>query len=407
MTSLWLSGAPAFELGSPIPEQVDVLVIGAGIAGTSAALGLSRLGARVGVVDAGEVGGRASGRNDGQLLLGLGEHYNRIVGQFGAERARMLWDFIRRNHEATRTVLSDHGVDCGLVQQGGLRMAETPHEAEELSQAADLLAAEGIQHELLDTLALANRFRAGRNYHGALFLPGEAILDPARMVRGIARIAADAGAAFAERTAVRRIEGDAGSLMADLTDGRQITATAVLHCTSTLGRELDDSGFLSRVVFPFRGQVVATDPLPATALSQFPRCAMSSNFCYEYFRVHGDRLFLGGMRWSVPGEETGILDDETHNADVSRNLCDYAARHFDCGMPLQFPHVWTGIMAGTPDSLPLLGALPGKPGQFVLGAFNGYGLSFAFLAGLRVAELIVEGRSDDPALPLFAPRRFS
>ena len=136
-----------------------------------------------------------------------------------------------------------------------------------------------------------------------------------------------------------------------------------------------------------------------------PPYAMSSNFCYEYFRIHRGRFVLGGMRWSVPGEELGTVDDSTVNPEVTNNLLDYVRRHFPDLSGRDFPHAWTGIMAGTPDGLPLVGALPGRAGTYALGAFNGYGLSFAFLAGRCLAELVVDGQSPHPALPLFAPRR--
>ena len=192
-----------------------------------------------------------------------------------------------------------------------------------------------------------------------------------------------------------------------LQDRRQVRAAAVALCTSALAPELDPTGFLRRTVFPFRGQVLASAPLAPATLAGFPRCAMSSNFCYEYFRVHEDRLMLGGMRWSVAGEELNIVDDESQNEEVAANLRAYAARHFEGGADLEFRESWTGIMAGTPDGLPLLGGIPGAPGMFTLSAFNGYGLSFAFRAAACLADILVDGRPRDAAAAMFAPRRFA
>jgi len=408
MSSLWLAESPAFAKAAALPEApVDVAVVGAGIAGISVALHLAERGVDAVVLDAGVVAGRASGRNDGQLLLGLGEHYNRIVGQFGPDRARLLWRFLGDNHVATRDAARAHGIRCALVHGGGLRLAESPHEAEELRAAADLLRAEGIAHDLLDEPAIRRLFPAARGWSAALFLPGEATVQPVALVRGLADAAAVAGARIVEHAVVTRISGQPGEFELAVRGRGAVRAAAVVLCTSALANDLDDSGFLGRTVFPFRGQVLATAELPDDVLAGFPRCAMSSNFCYEYFRVHGRRLLLGGMRWSVRGEEQGIVDDDSTNDEVAANLRAYAARHFERGSELRFERQWTGIMAGTPDGLPLCGGVPGRPGRFLLLAFNGYGLSFAFLAGKRLAELVVEGRSNDPAMPLFAPRRFA
>ena len=94
------------------------------------------------------------------------------------------------------------------------------------------------------------------------------------------------------------------------------------------------------------------------------------------------------------------------NPEVSQNLLDYVRRHFPLLRDIALPHSWTGIMAGTRDGLPLLGALPGQPGAFVLLGFNGYGLSFAHLGGEVLSQQILTGQADHDAAPLFAPRRF-
>jgi gamma-glutamylputrescine oxidase len=406
--SLWVREAPPFEpeVGA-VPERADIVVIGGGVAGISAALWLARGGAAPLVLEAGVVAGRASGRNDGQMLLGLGEHYNRIAGQLGRAKARLLWDYIQTNHRATVDEIERSGIGCGLIESGGLRLAETEHEADELAEAAALLREEDIPHELCSVADLPTRLPAGRGFHGALFLPGEAVVQPVLLVRGLARAARSAGARIHEGCAVRSVTGDSGAFTVTLAGERAIRAAVVVHCTSTLARTLDQTGFLARQVFPFRGQIIATDPLPDDLLATLPPYAMSSNFCYEYFRVHGRRFVLGGMRWSVPGEEQGILDDGAVNEAITRNLLGYVGRHFPTLAGLPYPHVWTGIMAGTGDGLPLCGALPGQPGVFALCGFNGYGLSFAFEAGRTLAEQILDGQARHPAAPLFAPRRFA
>jgi glycine/D-amino acid oxidase-like deaminating enzyme len=403
--SLWLAESAPFANAATLPAATDVAIVGGGIAGIATALHLAARGIDVTVLEQGTVASRASGRNDGQLLLGLGEHYHRIHGQFGGEKARLLWDFLRDNHAALRAAIAELGVACELRHEGGLRLAETPHEWTELVTAAELLAAEGKAHRLVPAAELAKWLPVATGYHGALHLPGEAIVQPVQMVRGLAAGAAASGAHIVERAAVEAIDGDAGAYTVRLHDGRSLAASIVVHCTSTLARELDRSGLLARTVFPFRGQVIATDPLPAPVAQQFPGYAMSSNFCYEYFRMANARFVIGGKRWSVPGEELGILDDDGHHPQITTNLLAYVHEHFPVLRGVPFPNLWTGIMAGTPDGLPLVGALPGQPGTFALLAFNGYGLSFAFLAGRCLADLIVDGNCAEPAMPLFAPRR--
>jgi gamma-glutamylputrescine oxidase len=406
--SLWVREAPAAppEPGTRPPAAADVAVVGGGIAGISIALHLARAGVEVVVLEAGAVASRASGRNDGQLLLGLGEHYNRIVGQFGERDARRLWQFIRANNEGLKAELRAGVPECDLVDGGGLRLAQTEHEARELAEAAALLEAEGIPHRLWSEADVAARLPLV-GFHGALELPGEAIVQPVRMVQGLARLAAAAGARVHQGCPVAALGRDQGPWTLALAGGGSLRAAVVVLCTSALALELDPTGFLRRLVFPFRGQVLATDPLPADAVAPFAPYAMSSNFCYEYFRVHQRRFVVGGMRWSVKGQEEHTIDDAVVNPEVTRNLLGYVERHFPTLRGAGFPHAWTGIMAGTPDGLPLVGALPGSEGLFTCIAFNGYGLSFAYEAGRLVRDQVLQGRAEHPSAGLFLPRRFA
>ena len=217
--SIWLEQADTPD-SSPPPSSTTVAVIGAGIAGVSTALHLASAGVDVTVLEAGDIAGRASGRNDGQLLLGLGEHYNRIHSQFGAERAPLLWDFLQRNHDAMLAELRSANIDCDLRQAGGLRLAETEHEQHELRQAAALLRAEDRDHELLEADDVAAQLPLAQGFHGGLRLADEAIVQPASMVRGLALLAQSRGATIATSCEVRAVQGEAGALSIALASDR-------------------------------------------------------------------------------------------------------------------------------------------------------------------------------------------
>lgn len=392
------------------PRDLDVLIVGGGVAGLSTAWHATSMGIRTMVLEAGSLASRASGRNDGQVLLGLGEHLNRLVGQWGHEDALLLWRFIEENHRGIAKVISDEEIDCSYQEKGGLRLADSTQEWKELVKTSALMDQEGILHRLVKQEELDTFLPLSREFYGALFLEGEAIFDPYAFVHGLARSATAQGLAIREHARACRITGELGDFSVELEDGEEVRCKVLVHASSALDRELDSSGYLARTLFPFRGQILATGDLPESILHRMPPWAMSSNFCYEYFRTHAGRMTLGGMRWSVKGEESGLTDDRLVNPEITEHLLEWLDRHFpDIANEVSargVDRVWSGIMAGTPDGLPLVGEIPGQPGNFVCTGFNGYGMSLSWLAGRSLAEMIQEGRSSRPAARLFRPDRF-
>ncbi len=404
---IWIEGsAEKRTLNEPVQSPLDLVVIGGGVAGTSTAFHARREGLSVAILEKSAIASRASGRNDGQILLGLGEHFNRLVSQFGLEGTRKLWKFLERNSTETKAAIHRLGISCELQEKGGLRLSISPSEQAELGESADLMAQEGIRHSLWTKAELEQNADWAKGFYGGLFIEEEAIFAPAAFVRGLAETFHREGGRIFEGEEVVRISGTAGDYCVETKAGLRLQASMIVHATSALAPDLDRSGFLRRTVFPFRGQILLTGELDPQLAARIPSFAMSSHFCYEYFRRHGSRLTLGGMRWSVKGEETGTCDDSVVNPQVTKNLWAWLETHIPEAVPAGIERVWTGIMAGTRDGLPLIGPVPGQQGEFVCCAFNGYGMGFGFLAGKVCCELMLEGRSEESGVVAFAPRRF-
>ena len=210
-TSIWLAGRERAAIRDETPASGDVVVIGGGVAGVSSAWHLSRLGLSVVLLESGRIASRASGRNDGQVLLGLGEHLNRLVGQLGMETALELWRFLDDNHNALSTTLRSEGIDCDFVQEGGLRLASSASELEELRESSAIMRREGIEHRLLDAAEVARELPLSRGFFGALFLAREAIFDPAAFVEGLADRARAKGARLREDCHALEIGGELGA----------------------------------------------------------------------------------------------------------------------------------------------------------------------------------------------------
>ncbi len=405
--SIWFSGTPEPPGVEAPPGRAEVAVLGGGVAGLAAAVEIARGGAEVLVLERGRPGFGATGRSDGQVLLATGEHPSRLVGQLGGERASLLFSAMRENREILAGLPAE---STGWKASGGWRLAETPSEAGELEESAAWLAARGEEARFASREEVEEALPALSGFHGGLFRPAEGVVDPVGLAEALAGEARNAGARIFAGTECLGLE--------DGRDGFQVrwrraggvegeTRVQVVILAASCGtRSLDPTGYAARVLYPFRAQALATAPLPKPVLEGLPEAPMSSHFCYEYFRRHGERLVAGGMRWTVPGEEVGVEDDGTIHPAIHQNLLAWIARHIPGAAGAPAERAWTGILCGTPDGLPLCGMVPGKGGLFVLAGFNGYGLSLAAGLAGALAEQVLSGRSERPWASLFRPDRF-
>jgi glycine/D-amino acid oxidase-like deaminating enzyme len=395
--SIWLQ--------KELPSKTQVVVIGGGIAGVSVAYHLAANEVDVVLLEAGEIACRATGRNDGQLLIGTGEPYNRVVSQFGPDGARKILKLVLDNNYGLKHVINTRAPQARLATGGGWHLAQSKNELEELTESARLLEMEGVQSIMVDAEHVSQLFPV-EHFYGALHLPDEGIVNPVELTYGLMSWARGNGAKFYPHHKVKRVLPRGNEHVVHLENGKSIQAAIVVNCTSALNLELDESGYLKENIFPYRGQIIASDPIDSRLIDRFFCHAMSSNFGYEYFRTYQNRFLIGGMRWSMKGQQEGTIDDTKVASGITSNLYHYVHRHLPTLKDVSFPHVWSGIMAGTKDGLPIVGEIPGQPGVFTLVAFNGYGLSFAFKAAELICDYVLEGRSDHAAAPMLSPRRF-
>ena len=110
------------------------------------------------------------------------------------------------------------------------------------------------------------------------------------------------------------------------------------------------------------------------------------------------------MRWRSPTQEWNVEDDHQLEPFVSQGLREFLLNYFEALPNVQIEQEWTGIMGFSPDDNPLIGELPGYPGEYIMAGYTGHGMSIAFGAGKAIA-LMIEGQ--EPELPdSFSPARF-
>jgi gamma-glutamylputrescine oxidase len=370
----------------------DVVVIGAGVTGCACALRLAQGGGSVLVVEADRVASGASGRNGGFASAGTGLGLRDAAAQIGMPAALGL-------HRATEAALDEmlalaaaRGEADSVRRTGSLWLA-TSGEADHMAAAVTTLAGAGVDCRAAPELIPAP-MRA--RYPRATVFPGDCELQPARWVRALAGATAAAGARLCERSPVTAVErlGDGWSVA---TPGGAATAQAVVvACDGLLPRLVPE---LHGVVYPVRGQMLATEPL-ADPVVTLPTHS-DHGFVYARPTLDG-RLAIGGCRSAdLEAEYT----DETGPTPAVQAALDRFVTERMGLTGARITHRWAGTMGFSADLLPVVGEVPERPGLHVAGGYSGVGNVQGFVCGGMLADLIL-GRGHALAAAL-SPDRFA
>jgi glycine/D-amino acid oxidase-like deaminating enzyme len=277
--------------------------------------------------------------------------------------------------EAELDLLADLSGDA-LRRTGSVRLAADDEERDELREECAALIEAGFAAEWREDLPppLAGRYPA------ALFHPDDAVLQPARLVRGLARRAAEAGVEILEHTHIASVEEARADAVVVATDG---------YPSGLLGE-------LEGLIVPTRGQVVATEPVQEM-LFEIPHYSRHG-FDYWHQRPDG-RIVAGGFR--DVSLDTEFTADEVTTPVVQRALGRFVEEHV--GRPLRIDYRWAGIFGMVFDFLPVVGHVPGDDRLWIAGGYSGHGNVLGFACGRLVARAILGERG--PLLELFEPAR--
>jgi gamma-glutamylputrescine oxidase len=373
MASYWLEepaeALPRTSLSGP-PE---VEIVGGGVTGCACALALAEAGVAVRLHEAREIAGGASGRNGGFALRGGAMAYDVGRHQLGGTRAREYWQLTERSLDRVESLAGD-----AFRRVGSMRLAVDEAEGGELRREHDALLADGFAVEWVDGEELPAPLRGA--FAAAVFHPPDGSLQPARWVRRLARLAAEAGAEIHERSPVGSLDELEAERVVVATDGY----------SHALAPELEAR------IRATRGQVLVTEPLPEV-LFERPHYARHG---LDYWQQTPDRrLVIGGCRDASLEEEWTAREEVT--PQIQKRL-EASVRRLLGSLPA-VTHRWAGIWGGTADQLPLVGPLPGQDRVWVAAGYSGHGNVLGLACGELVARALRGDR--DPLLDVLDPAR--
>src|ERR1700676_1333698 len=378
MQSLWgATATPVFTL----PElrgsaRAQVVIVGGGYTGLSAALHLCESGVDVVVVEAAELGEGGSGLNGGQVIPGVKHDPDKLEQMFGAGLGAQLVETVGSGPDLVFGLIEKYQIDCEATRSGWIQPATCESALAAIHARVEQWRRRGAPVELLDRRAVSRLIGSQRYCGGWLDRRGGTV-QPRSYLLGLARAVERLGGRIFTRSTVIKLERGGGQWRVQTQRGQVTAATAVL-ATNAYTDGLVDA--LRRSVIAVPSFQVATAPLPAALRgSILPERQGASDTWHllRYFRLSADGRLVMGSR--------GFFGS-TPVATAARHHYRAVQEIFPQLQGVRYEYHWGGLVAMTSDHLPHLHEL--APGLLAGLGYNGRGVAMATVMGRLLARRI-------------------
>ena len=366
--------------------DVDICVVGAGLAGLTVALEAARLGASVAVLEGRHVGWNASGHHLGTVMPGFGLPIGELIARIGFEDARELWSLSKQGAEYVRATASEELIPGIALSEGALEVSNV-EAGEELISRLQMLG-EDFETEVegWQVDRVRDQLKTDRYFHG-VYYPRAFQIDGRKYVHGLAALAKRAGARIFEDTPVVSID-PSGIRKRIVTPSARLRAShIVLAGNIHLGEPLRR---LSETLLPVWRYAAVTAPLGEQLADVVKfKGSVTDIDGVDHFRiVDGDRLM-----WASP-ETTWAARPERFAGAIARRIRTIFPQLGSTGIA----EVWGGAVGETVHGMPQIGEL--RRGLWVTSGFGRQGLNTSAIAGQLIARSILWG---DERWRLFSP----
>ena len=388
--SLWTATANRVPDYPPLQgtARADVVVVGGGFTGLSAALHLAETGASVILLEGQQPGWGASGRNGGQINPGLKDGPSGIIAKFGEEQGARMIDMAGKSADLVFDLIGKHKIDCVAIRPGWIRAAHTP----KTLRALHNLAADWQRHGApVDPLSRDEivRLTGTESYIGGLIDRRGGNLHPLNYALGLADAATAHGAVIHGQSPVTQITREGETYSVTTTTGTA-RAVRVLICTNAYTDGFDKT--LAQSVLPVRSVQVATVPLSdnirASILPDLHSLSDARRLLL-YFRTDAYGRFVMGGR--------GTYNDVSTQRQIEW-LRKVSVDLFPQLDGVEWQHAWGGFVALTRDHYPHLHEL--QPGMMAGLGYNGRGVAIATAMGRVLARWAGGARKEDLDFPV-------
>ncbi|SJZ38072.1 sarcosine oxidase subunit beta [Enhydrobacter aerosaccus] len=355
--------------------ESDVLVLGGGGAGCSAALHLARRGSKVTLLERGLVGSQASGVNYGGVRQ-QGRHPAELPI---ARRSREIWGRLKELV----------GCDAEFSITGHLKLARNADEEADLIAYLDTARAYDLPLRMIGRNAIHREYPwLGPDVVAGSLAPDDGSANPRLLSPALAHAARAAGAAVHEQTEITSYDRLNGRFVLKARNGAEFRAPILVNM----------AGYWGGAVAAAFGEAVPIEPLSPNMLVTEP----TTYFIKPNLGVVGGNIYLRQIpRGNVivgggHGESDPAVPWSRPLPEVTLQNFNYALQLVPALAGLHVIRSWSGIDGQMPDHIPVIGPSRTTPGLFHAFGFSGHGFQLGPAIGAIMSELVLDGHSDVP-----------
>ncbi|RAZ85680.1 FAD-dependent oxidoreductase [Mesorhizobium hawassense] len=380
-------------------RQCDVVIVGGGFTGLSAAAHLAKAGANVVLIEAHRFGDGASGRNGGQLGTGQRAWAEELEADYGLSRAKALFDMAEEAKAHLLDFAAASAIDIDYMP-GQLSVAHKRRYVDDYKRHAEIMASRfDYPHvSFMDAAETAERLGSARYFGGARDT-GTGHIHPLKLVIGTAKAAVATGAHLFEHTPATGIISSGGKVRVTTPRGT-ITADKCLIAVNAYGGNLEPVS--AAHIMPIGSFIGATVPLGSDSkVLPGGESVDDSRFVVRYFRKSKDgRLLFGGR------EVYAVNDPKDIHIHIRRQIAELYPALKD----VEITHGWGGYVGITVPRKPFVREV--MPRVISIGGYSGHGVMLSNFFGKLYAETVAGNRDrlkliEDLKIPAFpGGRRF-